>query len=359
VEVDLRKIGWVPPAHQSNQAFFKDFSIGKLVSLDENTKLVFLTEGVIVAYHTKQEGSDWRTAARVMEAFFIQVKDGTLFSTMRWPTRLRRSDNDDRDSEARLIPLSNGRFLTLANGVLRLYASNLDLLKEQKLEPDTSGDMWAAQSVAEGQKIFLRHESISPPNTTYSWVDSENLKIMHTAPGYRDRDFLVQAGVKAGDGSVFTLSKSGVRMIDKDQNVKTICGDRLCRDADLFHVLSARRIGVSARNGFGIIDIDDGIMWSKLIDSKYDPKRFQFGSIQCALSGTRLGLWLTGDKKAFFDGVKVSTWPPTILVYDTDGPKNPFVIRTTPVDGQLDFSLSPNGTKVAVFDGAKVLIYEM
>ena len=76
-----------------------------------------------------------------------------------------------------------------------------------------------------------------------------------------------------------------------------------------------------------------------------------------ALSGTRFGLWLTGYKKSFFDGVKVSKWPPTILVYDTDGRKDPYVIRTTPIDGQLDLALSPNGTKVAVFDGAKVLIY--
>lgn len=359
VVVDLRTIGWAPPHYESNRRFFKDFSIGKLMSLDENTKVVFLSDDVIAIYHTRQEGSDWRTAARLMEAFLIRVKDGSLVSTMRWPTRLRISDNDLRDSECRLIPLSDGRFLVLSAGVMTLYSGNLELLKQQKLESATSGDMWAAQSVAEGHKVFLRHESMTPPQVGYSWLDSATLKVEYTSPGYRDRDFLVQGGVKASEGSVFTLSESGVRMIDKDQNVKEVCGDQLCREANHYQVLSTHRIGLSARNGFGIVDIDEGLKWSKLIESKYDPKRFQFSSIRGALSGTRFGLWLTGDKKSFFDGVKVSAWPPTILVYDTDGPKNPYVIRTTPVEGQLDFALSPNGTKVAVFDGAKVLVYHL
>lgn len=355
VVVDLAKIGWAPPRNQSDRAFFKDFTIGNLFSLDQNTRILFLNADAFVVYHTKQEGQDWRTAPRTMEAFFIRAKDGSLISTMRWPTRLRRSDNDLRESEARLVPLSDGRFLAFANGVMRLYGDNLDLLKEQKLEPDGPGGMWSAQSVAEGHQIFLRHESMRPPRATYFWLDSATLQVEYTSPGYHDRDFLVQAGVVAGEKSVFTLSQSGIRMIDRDHGVKTICADQLCRGDGLLRALSSRHIGLSGKNGIGIVDLDHGLIWSKSIGD--DSKHFQFSEMQCAMSGKRFAFWITGAKKALFDGVKINEWPPTILVYERDSSKTPLVIRTTPVEGQLDFALSPGGTKLAVFDGAKVQVY--
>jgi hypothetical protein len=359
VVVDLRTIGWVPPPHESNRAFFKDFSIGKLISLDENTRVEFLTEDVTVVYHTKQEGSDWRTAARLMEAFFIRAKDGSLLSTMRWPTRLRRSDNDLRESEARLIPLYDGRFLAFANGAMTLYTASLNPLKQQKLEPFGSSDMWAAQAVSEGHGIFLRHESTPPPRVTYWWLDSENLEVRSTTPGYRDRDFLVQAGVTAGEKSVFTLFPSGIRMIDRDHQIKTICDAQLCRDADGLRVLSSQYIAVKADSGIGVVDTHQGLAWSKSVQSRYAPRTFQFGSIRSAMSGTRFAVWVTGGRNKFFDGVKIGAWPPALLVYDVASPKDPLVVPSRPVDGQLDFALSPSGTRLAVFDGARVLIYQL
>jgi hypothetical protein len=106
--VDLRTLGWVPPPHVSDREFFKDMSLGKLEALDENTRILFLTEDVIVVYHTKQEGRDWRTSPRFLEAFFIQAKDGGLLSIETWPVSPRKAYDDRRDSEARLIPSTMG-----------------------------------------------------------------------------------------------------------------------------------------------------------------------------------------------------------------------------------------------------------
>jgi hypothetical protein len=75
--VDLRKFGWTSPPEVSNREFFKDFSVEKLEAMDGGANLLFLSEDVIVIYHTVQNGKDWRTAPRVMEAFAVQAEDGT------------------------------------------------------------------------------------------------------------------------------------------------------------------------------------------------------------------------------------------------------------------------------------------
>ena len=81
VVVNLAQIGWMPHRTESNRAFFKDFTLGKLLAMDYSTRVIFLNEDVVVVYHTKQEGKDWRTATQSVEAFFIQARDGSLLST--------------------------------------------------------------------------------------------------------------------------------------------------------------------------------------------------------------------------------------------------------------------------------------
>jgi len=152
--VDLRKVGWRPAPNESNRSFFKDFNMAKLEALDDATKIVFLTKDLVVVYHTKQQGKDFCTAIRQLEAFFISAKDGSLLGSKTWPAVQWRSDGELRDSEARLIPLEDGRFLVMASGKMMLYTSNLDLLKELELSPFTSTDLWAVQTVAEESKYF-------------------------------------------------------------------------------------------------------------------------------------------------------------------------------------------------------------
>ncbi|PYX62252.1 MAG: hypothetical protein DMG73_00515, partial [Acidobacteria bacterium] len=135
IAIDLKKVGWKPALDESNRSFFKDFSTAKLEALDDRTKILFLTKDLVVVYHTKQEGKNWRTATRQLEAFFISAKDGSLLRTEHWPTVVRRSEDELRDSEARLIPLQDGRFLVMAHGMMMLYAFNLDLVKQLELKP--------------------------------------------------------------------------------------------------------------------------------------------------------------------------------------------------------------------------------
>lgn len=236
VRIDLAKFGWMPAKTESNRAFFKDYSLAKLEALDPNTKISFLSDDVIVPYHTKQEGQDWRTATRQLEAFFISAKDGSLLSMKRWPTVVRGSGSDLQDSEGRLIQLSNGRFLAFANHTMMLYGSNFELAAQKKLEPSSLSDLWSAQSVAGGHKIFLRHQSASDQETTYYWLASDTLLPIAQMPGVHGPNFSTM--VAAGEDFVLTHlgfagvgETTGVATIGLDGSARIICSDQFCRGA--------------------------------------------------------------------------------------------------------------------------------
>ncbi len=356
VVVDLTKLGWVPPRFESNRSFFKDFTLAKLFAVDDSTRIVFLNENVIVAYHTKQEGKDWRTAPRFIEAFFIQAKNGTLLSTHIWPARHRKSMDDLIDSEARLIPLEGDRFLIVANGTIALYSSSLDLLRERKLEPSTDSDTWSAQSTPGGKFAVLRHVGKSGP-IKYTWLTSDTLEVRYEMQR-SGNDSNALGGAVADENSIFERARTGIRMIDRNGRVNTICDDPLCQYG-LFHVLPGHQLGWSGESGIALIDTErGGIAWSKTIHPHFR-NEFQFGHMRSALSGTKFALWVSANNKSLFDGVKVHS-PPTLFVYDFARPQsNPVVIYLKPVAGDWDFALSPEGTKFALFDGVRVQIYSL
>ena len=353
VVLNLAKIGWAPPPSESNRTFFKDFTLGKLFALDDRTRVVFLNEDLIVVYHTRHDGKEWRTAPRFMEAFFLRAQDGSLLSKQSWPTGLRKSLDDRIDSQSRLIPLDGGRFVVFTNAMMTLYGPDLKLLKQHTLEPSTSTDYWGAQTIDSGKGIVLRHESTLEP--TYLWLTSDTLQANYQMQAYRGRDYSIGAGV-AGENSVFERARPGILMIDRDQRVKTICDDPLCRESGSLCVLSTNYLGWSGRSGIGIVDRERGLVWSKLVHSQYQHKGFQFGDVQPARSGTKFALWVTANKRAFFDEVEIKAV--TILVYDFANLKErPSVLRIKPIRPDWCFALSPNGTKMAVFDGSNVQIY--
>jgi hypothetical protein len=353
VVVDLAKVGWSPPPYVSDREFFKDFTPRKLESRDENTRIVFLDERVIIVYHTEQEGKDWRTAPRSIEAFFLQARDGSLIATRRWPSSLRRVSDDMLDSEGRLIPIKASRFLVFANGTITLYGPTIELLKQKKLE--SSVDVWSVQGIDGGNHVFLRHDSTSE-GVRYLWLDPDALEVDHEVSGYRGRDYSI-GGAVADRESVFERSRAGIRMIDRDQRVKIICDDPLCRETGSFQVLSSHYLGWSGMSGIGLVDIDrGGLIWSKSVLPQYRHKAFEFGRIRSAMSGTKFAVWVVANQKASFDEVEIKSV--TILVYDLANLKDrPLVFRLNPVRIDWDFALSPNGTALAVFDGANVQIF--
>jgi hypothetical protein len=152
-----------------------------------------------------------------------------------WPTSLRKDSDDRRDSEARLIPLNDGRFIACTNATLALYNTNFELQKEKKLEPSGPSDFWSMQRAGDSELIFLRHESRSERSVMFSWLDASTLEVISQLPKkpwiYEYKGMFMQGtGVNGSIGSVFGAGSEGLRMIDSDQQFKTVCGDPVCRE---------------------------------------------------------------------------------------------------------------------------------
>jgi hypothetical protein len=359
--IELKAYGWSASEPVSNKAFFKDFSPAKLEAVDDNTRVAFVNDDVIVASHTKQEGQDWRTATRHLEAFFISAKDGRLLSVKGWPTIVRGSGSDLLDSESRLIPLRNGRFLVFANRTMMLYGSDLELIAQKKLEPSTSADLWSAQSVASGHEIFLRHQSSSDQQTTYYWLASDTLLPLSQMPGFRGGNFSVAA--TAGEDVVLAALgyshpgiTTGLGRIGLDGSTKIICSDQLCREDHTAVVVSPRCIAISGRRGIGVVDPEQGLLWSKQIPSQSNANDFQFGKIRTAMSSNELAVWITAYNKTLFDGVQVSS-NPKLFLYDATNRRLLFTVSIERKSGDFDFALSPDGRQFAIFDGAGIRLY--
>jgi hypothetical protein len=357
--VKLDTFGWHPPRSISDREFFKDFTIAKLEALDSNTKICFVSNDVVAAYHTNEEGRDWRTAGRWLEVFFISAKDGRLLDKKKWPTVARGNESDRIDSESRLVPLSDGRFLVFANRTMMLYGNNLELLGEERLEPSTSGDLWSAQSVAGGHKIFLRHQSASKQQATYFWLSPETFRPISQMSGFSGLKFSV--AVTAGDGFVLTGAgfsgpgrSTGIARIGLDGSTTIVCSDEICRDGGP-SMVSSRLIAISGRYGIGVLDLEHKLLWSHQISST----RFDFNllaSIKTAMSGNRFAVWMDSTYKIQFDGVKVSDWP-KLLLYNTSDPHHLLAIPFDHRPGQSDFALSPDGGEVAILDGTRIKLY--
>jgi|ERR1017187_893445 hypothetical protein len=357
--VALKKYGWRAPEAESNKSFFSDYSLTKLEALDDNTRVKFVTDDLIVVYHTKQQGQEWKTASRQLEAFFISANDGKLLSVKSWPTVVRGDESDLIDSESRLIPLSKGRFLVVASKTMMLYGDNLGLINQKKFDPLTSGNLWSAQSVANGEVVFLRHQSTADQQTRYYWLASDTLLPRSQMSGPRGANFSVVA--TAGDNFVLTTlgfaglgMTTGIGKVSVDGSTMIICSEQFCREGGVA-ALAMRSVVISGRRGIGVVDIVQGLQWSKQISPSSNPNTFQFGDVRPAMSANEFAVWVTATRKTLFDGVQVGN-KPTLFVYDTSG-KILFTVPVARKSGDFDFALSPNGNRLAVFDGAGINLY--
>ena len=352
IVIDLAKFGWAPPPSESNRSFFKDISIEKLEALDDHTKIAFLSEDLLVAYHTKQEGKNWRTAKHELEAFFIRTADGSLLATKLWPTSTRKDNFDFTDSESRLIPLSAGRFLVHASGILMLYASNLELLNEKKLEPSRAIDLWAAQSIRGSSYIFLRHGFPSNLQATYSWLNPESLEAVHQLAG----SFAVPL---ATENSIIIGSPSGIQEVDLNGDAQTIWDEQQLRGRKIgvSSVLSSRLILLEGATAVGVIERGHGILWW---DQVAPDCLAHFSVVSTAAAAPRFAVDLSGPKKTSFHGVKIINGSPVMFIYDAHRGKSIAALRLKFLDnGEYNFALSPNGTQVAVFDAHGLKIYSL
>jgi hypothetical protein len=86
--------------------------------------------------------------------------------------------------------------------------------------------------------------------------------------------------------------------------------------------------------------------------------KFQFGDIRTAISADLFAVGITAANRRKFDGIQVGELP-TIFVYQTRTGRLLFTIPMKPRSGDYDFALSPDGHRLAIFDGAAISMYSI
>jgi hypothetical protein len=355
--VSLAKHGWTPQESESNRVFFRDMSIGKLMALDLGIKLVFVSSDVLVAYSTVKTGQNWRTASRRLQAYFIRVSDGSLIKVQQWTSTIRK-DPSIADTESRIIPLTDGRFLVQANGTVMLYGSGLSLIRELKLNPFGPTEMWGIQRIADGSEIFLRHETSICPGRDYcipeyEWRDAEAFQLLGKAVG-NDSDGRDVRG--AEDGAFIKWTSPGYSIFRPNQPPRKICSDPLCNRIGIDDGGSSKYFLVSSEwDGIGVVDRQRGLLWFAPPSPTNDPHNLSFGFIDTALSGRRFAFWVNAFKKGLFDSVLVRHM--ALFVFDIDNPKHVFAMAE-PSRGAV-YALSPDGKQIAAFDDKGLHLYDV
>jgi hypothetical protein len=357
--VQLKNYGWSAPETESNKAFFKDFTLSKLQAVDIRTRVAFTSEAHAVVFHTQQAGNDWQTSSRHLEAFFVDTANGRLLGKKEWRTSIRGSESDGIDSESRLIPLQNS-IAVIANRTIMLYDERWQMLKERNLEASAAGDLWSVQSVANGQELFVRHQSSADQQTNYFWLDSASLSDGSRMSGVTGKQFSVP--VTPGENFVLTYSDflrpgvtTGIVKLSPDGSASTICSEQLCREDHVVAYASPFLV-VSGRRGVGVVDMDHGLRWSKQIPPTSNPNEFQFGSVRISMSGNTCAVRVTSMRNASFDGMRLGKVP-RVYVYDTESGKLLATFQIKRKSGDFDFALSPTGRQLIIFDGAGVSLY--
>ncbi len=350
--VALTTYGFSPEKGVSNRIFFRDLSVGKLMAFDPGLKLVFISEDVLVAYSVLQKGADWRTASRELQAYFIRTSDGTLWAKKTWPSTIRK-DESDADTEGRIIPLRDGRFLVDANGTLMLYGRDLSLIREKKLAPFGPTEMWSVQSVSEGREIFLRHETSLCPDrdrcaVQYEWRDAESFEPLNSAVGDVFQGRRVRA---AGDGVYIAWSSNTNSVFEPNTVPRKLCDDWRCSQMSVNTFLAQGRVVLwSSTEGVGVADLRRGLLWFQA-PSVGEVRNFSFGQVETSLTENRFAMWASTSKKSVFDSVIVRS--SVLFIFDTNNPNHVFAIPEPPGSGL--FALSPSGSELATVDGKSQL----
>ena len=330
--VPLTGYGWVPQKSVSNRKFLGDVSVAKLMALDLGTKILFVSEDVLVAYSTVQKGSDWRTASRQLQAYFIRTSDGTLLDKKTWPSSLRK-DESNADTESRIMALRDGHFLVEANGTLMLYGSDLSLIREEKLEPFGPTEMWSVQSVSEGREIFLRHETSDCPDrdrcpVKYEWQDAESFRLLDSAVG----DVFQGRGVRgAGDGVYIGWSSNGNSIFEPNRIPHKLCDDWRCSQMAVDAFLPLDLFVISSYfGGVGVVDRQRGLLW---FDAPHVEKahNLSFGKVETTVVGNKFGIWVSAIKKSVFDSVMVRS--SVLFIFAVNNPRHVLAIPEHTVRG--------------------------
>ena len=191
--------------------------------------LAFLTERIVIIYHTQPDYLHVIGSQGTLTAYVVDMSNGGLIRKQEWRTVRRQDMFAGKDSEASISPLSQGRYVVMAGGVLYLYDSNGSLLKEKSL----GAGLWAVQSVDRGAAIVLRHgnDLTGGAGTKYLWLDSQTLE---TKAVYGDtKEYRSLTAMLAVGGYLEYGDADGIHILSPIGEDRLLCSDQFCRESGL------------------------------------------------------------------------------------------------------------------------------
>lgn len=358
-KVDITKLGFTPAYFPSDREFSKGYTLAKLMAADEGSKLITLSGNVAVLYATRPADGIRGHRPDCLQAFFIDVATGALVRKQEWHVRTRWSSSDRFDSEARIFPLSGGKYFVMADGKIRVYTADGELFQTKML----SEGGWAAKSVSAGDIIFLRHQSRENSAIEYLWLDSRTLETQHR---FEDTDSVrIRMPYSATSHSVTYALRDGLHEVMPDGSDRVICADPMCRypaDVDanwqVFGQPLRECVIFVSLEGLLVRSVPEGKPWSRLTGYPgTGPVTVNIALLEIALNGKRLTLLLNGKHKTF-DGMPLEgRW--RYFIYDLAAKGPVFIAPQFSVNGDVREALSPTGNKFLAFDGRWIRVYDV
>ena len=338
LEIHLRDLGYQrpPECQYLGTGVPRDLSI---LNDDSKTRATFVDRNTIAVYqsHCENEGM---SETRQISAFFLDSETGRLTSQKTWPTTKRKWLNERWDTQARIFTVSAG-FLVHSKNSLDLYSAE-GLKAKLPLAEDYS---WAVTIPPLGQTIHLQQIYVDN-QADGLWLSAGNLEKIRSQHELAGITSASNSAVVERLAHCLQLQKIGEPARDFVCSGPSHLGYPVfLNDSEILSVYSS---------GFAIFTTSGEQLWSR-----EGNKGHSIGSHGVSLNGNRFGILVRG--KVVFDGLKASRHQWAILVYDRIKRSQIFqsVSGRSNEQEQVEFAISPNGSRLAVVVDDSIRIYKI
>jgi hypothetical protein len=356
--LDIRTLGFIPITQRDweklDKGILKTNDVRSLESDDPHVQVSFISNDTAVVSWTRGPNSEPRWEDPLfLTGVFVDTKTGVIKYRQEWPTHKRRRNSNLADTEGRILPVSNGRFIVHANGGLQLYSS--DFRPSQSHELPTDGGYSSVKVLTGGERLFLRHES--PMGIYYSWLNVDDFQSLRSEPApQRSLDFDPRNGVLPFDDGFYTVVGKSLQAIPAITGPTIVCEPSLCRNNAFTlraSILDQQRVALLGSEGVAVYTHEAHPIWSKIgtgVRNGFD--------VTESLNGHRVAVRTFGEEKnGTFEGHPLAEGP-NYFIYESDRPDLLFFVRP-PREWEAGDALSPDGTKFAVLSGTQLQIYEV
>jgi hypothetical protein len=227
---------------------------------DVEPHLAVISKNVAIVYSTvpdKLKMGDW---PGTMTAYFVDLTTGGLIRKQEWTTKPRGNPIEEKESEARIFPLSDSRYVVMAGGTLYIYNVSGNQLFQKKLDEG----MWSMQPILGGNELVLRHEKAQGKfssdgisrDVEYSWFNTHTMTVQARLQDRRfDRS---QTGMVAFGKLLIYSDPGGLNSLNLENVDRLVCAEEYCKESVLSDVeTTSDGLAVASRMGVGVIPLSN------------------------------------------------------------------------------------------------------